>query len=173
MNDSRAWSLAAATALLLGLLGTPVVAGPALPRFDFTRSGGLAGWEGAHDVGPLWQTAEGLVISIRGADPFIISPARDYPEDQPLSLLVRLKSDQGGVGQVFYFQDSPQEAKSIRFPVRADTWDEVRVPLPPLGARYRLRLDPPGAGGTCVLSSLAVEARARESAPAPTVPAPR
>ena len=166
----KRWRGAALFAVMLAVRG---IAGAQLPpRIDFTRAGGEAGWEASHDVAPLTRTDEGLVIKITGADPFITSPARDYPESEPLSLVLRAKSDEGGVAQVFYFQGGAQEAKSVRFVLRKGVWEDVRVKLPPLGARYRLRFDPPGATGTCILASLAVEAQPKE-APAAAAPAPR
>ena len=158
------WRGAALLAATLALAGVAGAQPP--PRIDFTRAGSETGWDASHDVAPLTRTDDGLVIRITGADPFITGPAHDYPEGEPVTLVLRAKSDEGGVAQVFYFQGAAQEAKSVRFVLRKGAWDDVRVKLPPLGARYRLRFDPPGATGTCVLASLAVEAE-RKDAPAP------
>ena len=131
------------------------------PRFDFTRPAALSEWTALHDVERLTAVAEGLQIAISGADPYIVGPARDYPASSPLWLHIRLKSQQAGGGQIFYFPaaSGPTEANSIRFPVRGGQWEELDIPFPALGAGYRLRFDPPGSGGTCLLASLAFTPR--------------
>ncbi|HZO90957.1 MAG TPA: hypothetical protein VFB38_21710 [Chthonomonadaceae bacterium] len=133
----------------------------ALPGFDFTQAQDVQGWEPAHDVARLQGTPEGLLIEISGNDPYIVGPARDYPAGQPLWLSLRLKSEQAGGGQVFYFprDRGPSEENSVRFPVKANEWVDVRVPMPPLGPGYRLRLDPPGTGGKVLVASLRFEPR--------------
>jgi len=149
-------------------------AAPPLPAFDLTTAAGREGWEGLHDVGPLEGTAEGLAIAITGGDPYIAGPARDYPRGVPLWLIVRLKSEQGGTAQVFHYTAWPREEASVRFAVPAGIWHEARVPLPALDGRTRLRFDPPGSGGVCVLASLRCEARVAPRAPAwPKPEAPR
>jgi hypothetical protein len=147
-----------------------------IQSFDLTKDSEVQAWQPAHDVAPLQGSAEGMVIRIVGADPYIIGPPRDFPPGQLLWLRLRLRPDQAGTGQVFYFNEGPSEANSVRFPVRGGAWQEVRVPLPPLGPGYRLRLDPPGAGGSVVVASLSVEARLllqEPSWPKPTAPALR
>ncbi len=128
--------------------------GQALPAFDFTQASGVAGWTAAHDISSLQPTTNGLVVSISGDDPYLTGPPRVYPVNQPLWLLLRLNSDEGGIGQVFYYETAPTEANSVRFYVPAGGWTEVRVPVPPLWATTRLRIDPPGSGGRCVLGRL-------------------
>src|ERR1043166_5725098 len=122
-----------------------------LPRFDFTRANNAAEWVAAHDVAGIQGSREGMVIAINGDDPYIHGPARDYPAGQPLWLRLRLKSEQGGAGQVFYFERGATEENSVKFSARAGVWEEVRLPLPPLGPRFHLRLDPPGTGGKCLV----------------------
>jgi hypothetical protein len=129
-------------------------------------------WQPAHDVEPLTQTRDGMLISIKGDDPYIIGPARDYPAGQPLWLRIRLKSEQGGSGQIFYFKNAPTEPDSVHFPVRAGRWEEVRVPLPPLGPGTHLRLDPPGTAGVCLVSEIAVTPRLLLPPPVLPHPAP-
>jgi hypothetical protein len=84
-----------------------------------------------------------------------------------LWLKLRLKSDEGGICQVFYFMEGQgaTEADSIRFAVPAGEWFEARARLPALGPRYRLRIDPPGTGGVCLISSLHFERRVEIAAP--------
>lgn len=148
-----------------------------LARFDFTQEAVRLQWGAQHDISQLQTTTDGLKITIEGNDPYIIGPARDYPAGTSLWLHVRLKSDQSGTAQAFYFapNSGPDEEHSVRIAVRGGRWEEARVPLPPLGAGYRLRFDPPGSGGTCVLASLNVEARPVIAPPAwsrPTPPVP-
>src|SRR5207244_665056 len=73
------------------------------------------------------------------------------------------------MGQVFYFtaRKGTNEADSVRFPVQAGKWEDVRVPLPPLEPGTGLRLDPPGGtGNTVLVASLGVEPRILLKAPA-------
>jgi hypothetical protein len=130
-----------------------------LPEFDFTRPAGAAGWTAAHDISRLEPTSEGLRVSISGEDPYFVGPAVHCPVGQPLWLLIRLKSDPGGMAQVFYFTRNATEEASVRFDVPRGRWTEARLPLPALGPNYRLRIDPPGAKGTCTVSRLSIETR--------------
>ncbi|HEV2474601.1 MAG TPA: hypothetical protein VGS41_18135, partial [Chthonomonadales bacterium] len=138
-------------------------------RFDFTR--GAGDWLPLHDVRAMQPGSEGLRIEIGGADPYIAGPPRDYPVGKLLWLRLRLFSEAGGEGQVFYFQSSPSEPDSIRFPVAAGHWQDVQVPLPALGPAFRLRFDPPGDHGTAILRSLSVSVR--NVLPAPEWPKPQ
>lgn len=144
--------------LLASLVVTVLLPGAAvaqgLPDFDFSTPAGRAGWLPAHDVGALEGTADGMVVPITGGDPYIIGPARDYPADTPLWMYLRLKPEQAGMGQVFYFTGAPTEEHSVRFPAKANAWQEVRLPLPALGPGYHLRIDPPGTGGQAVIAWL-------------------
>ncbi|RME93184.1 MAG: hypothetical protein D6766_08645 [Verrucomicrobia bacterium] len=146
----------------------------ALVEFDFTDPAIVRQWRPLHDVGPLAGDAEGLRIEIRGPDPYIGGPPRDYPPDQPLWLTITLWSEQGGGGQIFYHRGAPNERDSVRFGVKAGEWQTVRLQLPPLGPRYRLRFDPPGQGGLCRVRSIRIEPRRLYTAPEwPPVEAPR
>ena len=159
--------------VLLALVhgGVALAAAP-LAEFDFTHPPTAALWTAAHDIPSLRSTVEGLEITIAGEDPYFIGPARNYPADQPLWLTLRLKSDQGGHGQVFYFPGgtSPTEAASVHFEASPGQWSEVLVPMPALGPNHRLRLDPPGQSGKCLLSWLRLERRILY--PPPTWPKP-
>lgn len=139
--------------------GVPVGLPAELPAFDFTTPAGTNGWAPTHDIGGFERVADGLRVTISGGDPYLTGPARDYPAGVPLWLRLRLRSDQAGSCQIFYFTTSPTEPRSVRFSVPAGQWVEGRVPLPALGAGYRMRIDPPGTGGTCTLASLRFEAR--------------
>jgi hypothetical protein len=147
----------------------------ALPAYDFTRPETVEQWRPAHDVARMEPVGAGMRIDISGGDPYLIGPAADYPVGQPLWLRVRLRSDQGGVGQIFYFQTNPTEENSIHFGVKAGEWVEVRAPMVALGPGYHLRLDPPGSKGTCIVAYIRFEPRTLLEEPAwpkPTVPNP-
>lgn len=149
--------LAAAALLLSGAVGLSQA--QTLPGFDFTRAEDRAGWQPTHDVSGLKAVPEGLAITISGADPYIIGPPRDFPTGQLLWMRVRLWSETGGTGQVFYFRQGAAEEDSVRFPVRAGVWEEKRLPLKALGPGFRFRIDPPGTWGTCIVASLTFEPR--------------
>lgn len=125
-----------------------------LPRIDFTRAAELSGWKPLHDIGGFSLTSDGLRVEITGEDPYFVGPPRDYPPGVGLRVSMRMRSEQGGTTQLFYFTDHPTEADSVRIPVRAGAWADVRANLPPLGAGYRLRIDPPGSGGACLIRSV-------------------
>jgi len=156
--------LPAVTGLCLLLI--PPVGGAALPTFDFTRAADCADWTPAHDLARLEAITEGLRAEITGDDPYFHGPPRDFPASTPLWLRVKLKSEQGGTCQVFYFRDQATEENSVRFEVPAGAWFEARVRLPALGPGWRLRLDPPGDHGACTFASLAFAERVRPEPPA-------
>src|SRR5438045_7845266 len=79
------------------------------PEFDFRHAEEVRAWQPAHDIAALEPVRDGMLIRISGSDPYAIGPARDYPEGEPLWLNLRLKSDQGGTGQLFYFQRAATE----------------------------------------------------------------
>lgn len=153
-----------ALALAIICIEGPAFSAPALPEFDFTRS--ATGWAPAHDVKPLEASPDGLAVTITGGDPYIIGPAADYPADVPLWALIRLKPEVGGGGQVFYYRDSPSESASAGFYAKGGQWQTVRIALPPLGAGFRIRIDPPGDRGRVVIASLAFQLRPSLKEPA-------
>jgi hypothetical protein len=165
---SRSFRAQSAVFLVVGLAALDAQA--ALPAFDFTKAADLEGWVAAHDIGSLRPSAEGLVVNISGADPYLMGPPRDYPAATPLWLRLRLKSDQGGRCQVFYYRNAPTEADSVRFDVPAGQWFESKTRLSALGAGYHIRIDPPGNRGVCLLGSLRFEERVAFPAPAWPVP---
>ena len=165
-NAMRILHFALCCAVLLGGILRRVEAQD-LPRFDFAASGTALDWQATHDISHLIPTALGLEVAISGEDPYLVSPPRDYPAGQALWLTLRLKSAQSGNGQIFYFPPTsgPNETDSVRFFVKGGEWTTVRVPLPALGPGYRLRFDPPGSGGTCLLALMALTPRRLFSEP--------
>jgi hypothetical protein len=144
--------------LWLALWATRVAA-ESLPRFDFTQLGGL-GWEAAHDL-ELANTMDGMRITITGSDPFTNGPPRDFPEGQRLTLHLRARCEKGGSAQIFYFREMPSEQDSVLFTMRDDELEDFKVPLPALGPAHRVRFDPPGKSGTCLLISMSFSPRAK------------
>jgi hypothetical protein len=126
--------------------------------FDFTTDSGRQGWSAAHDLEPLQASRQGLVFAPTGADPYAYGPPVPLTGDAPRWLVIRLQASQSGMGQVFFFQDGPTEAQSVRFPVPAGRWETVRVALPALKTgSWTFRIDPPGAKTT--IAFLDLEAR--------------
>jgi hypothetical protein len=133
----------------------------ALPEFDFTHAETVREWKIEHDLKPFEQTDDGVLLKISGGDPFISGPALKLPANEQLFLRVRLKSETGGLAQIFLMSDGANEKDSILFEAMPGKWTEVLLALPKLPPTARLRLDPPGDPGNCVLSLLRFE-RANE-----------
>lgn len=138
----------------------------ALPDFDFRTRPDVTAWEAWHAIAALTPTPEGLKIEIGGDDPYVRGPVRNYPADTPLWMHLRLKSDTAGMAQVFYYQTGPTEEDSVRFDVPAGVWTEVKARCPALGSGYRLRFDPPGDNGNCLVERLWFEPRPEITPPA-------
>lgn len=143
--------------LLIALVFLPGLLAAALPAYEFQAEKKSFGWRAANHIAGAGFTADGLQFSITGNDPFLISPPANYPTDTKLCLHLRLYSDTGGRGQVFYYQQNFQETDSVWFHAERGAWTEVRLPLPPLGTATRFRLDPPGGAGRCIISFIRVE----------------
>lgn len=139
--------------------------------FDLTRPEQAGQWKATHHISRIDASAEGAVIHIAGNDPYLTGPARDFPDGQPLWLEIKLRSDESGGLQVFYFQRVAEELHSVRRHVRAGQWETIRIAMPALGKGYRLRIDPPGGLGRCTLASVSLVAR-RVTTP-PQWPAPQ
>ena len=126
------------------------------PAFDFTDGAGAQGWVATHDIAGLTPSRDGLVVKISGADAFMHSPHGDFSAAGQLIFTATLRSPEAGWGQVFFSKDTDIEERSSFFAVR-EGWNDVCVPLPPMGAGWRLRLDFPATRGECVLARAAVE----------------
>jgi len=129
------------------------------PSYEFQTKRQSLGWQGANHIGKAAFTTDGLVFAIAGNDPYLISPPADFTSKEVLCVHIRLHSETGGRGQVFYMENGSgsREENSIAFSADANTWTEVRLPLPPLGKNTRLRLDPPGASGRCMINFIRIE----------------
>ena len=153
-------------------LGAVAARGEGLPSFDFSKADDLKLWHPAHDVTKFESQPDGVRITIGGPDPYLVGPRRDFPDGVPLRMTLKLKSDTGGVAQIFYIKDHATEEDSVRFEVRAGEWQKQRVNLPPLGKGVGLRFDPPGSGGSCVVTYLRFEPRIAWPEPAWPKPVP-
>jgi hypothetical protein len=129
------------------------------PDFDLTTVPDVTGWKAQHDIASLTPTTNGLAITLAGSDPYLTGPARDYPPGKLLWLRMRLRSEQSGNAQVFYYQTGPTEANSVRFYVASGGWQDIVAPMPALGPGWSLRFDPPGSGGQCEVSRIWFEER--------------
>jgi len=167
MLSGRTWNWLLALGLVLRITAAE------LPEFPFTDAKVADSWSNPHEC-TLSPDRDGLRIHITGGDPYLFGPTRDFPADQLLWLTLRLKSETGGNGQVFFFDGGPTEERSVRFVAPAGEWTTVRVPLPALGPNHRLRLDPPGDRGACTLAHLGFTPRVLVTPPAwPKPAAPR
>jgi hypothetical protein len=177
-NRRRTFAFAQAvtlTAVLIACAHATAQSAGGLPAFDFRQPGAVAEWGEQHDIKRIEATEQGMAIHIDGPDPYLSGPARDYPPGVPLFLKVRLKPPVGGALQVFFFGPGQisSEENSVRVPVRRGGWQTVSLALPPLGRGFRLRLDPPGSRGVCLIESIRSEPRLEVAAPAwprPSVP---
>jgi hypothetical protein len=130
-----------------------------LPAFDLSDPTTAAQWKPAHDVS-LRATNGALHVGITGTDPYFIGPARNYPTDLPLWMIVEGRSDSAGSAQVFWAGRLPEsEERSVRFFMPGNTNAVLRIPIPPIGPGTRLRVDPPGFSGSFTLRSLRFEPR--------------
>src|SRR5215204_7553232 len=74
---------------------------------DFHHSSVVARWKPDHDVAMIRSTAEGMEIDISGPDPFVTGPIMELQvgvaDHTRWVLELKLRSDQGGMVEVFYF----------------------------------------------------------------------
>src|SRR6266850_3099362 len=96
------------------------------PVFDFSDAKTVGEWRGNKQILQMEATKEGMSITVEGNDPFMNGPARNYPTDQLLWLKMRVKSEQGGVVQVFYFKDGAREENSVKAAVAGGKWEDVK-----------------------------------------------
>src|SRR5215210_4403512 len=94
-------------------------AAQAFTAFDFTRSRNPGAWRAVQDAA-VRPSAEGLEIDVSGPDPYLnlTGPGVDFPDDVPTRVFVRLRSEQPGHAQLFYFRDAPAEPQSVRMGVK-------------------------------------------------------
>ncbi|MFM7321277.1 MAG: hypothetical protein ACKO5K_07110 [Armatimonadota bacterium] len=146
------------------------------PLLDLRTESGRKGWNATHDLEPLAADREGLRLVATGDDPYAIGPVVEIPAATPLWMIVRLRADTAGMGQLFFWTpgpgSGPVEENSVRFPVGAGEETVARLPIPARSdTRLRLRFDPPGdKGSTTVLSSVDFQERVEFAEPRWTYP---
>lgn len=114
------------------------------PVLEFSGGRDSQGWKAAHDIAAMEPSAEGLIVRASGSDPFLHGPRGDFSSaDEPLLFTATMKSEVAGWGQVFASKDVDRESQSAFFRLEKG-WNEVCLPLPPMGRDWRLRLDSPG-----------------------------
>ncbi len=152
---SRNGHLAIMLLALMASFSTPAGAKLAV-TWDFTK--GMHGWQGNKHVTDLAVTAEGLAFESTGNDPWIEGPAVDLPSAGMTRVKVRMKSDAGPGGELFYGRVF-QAGRSVRFTVKSDgQWHDYALVIPDaLGPGARFRLDPAAGAGHIVVRSIAVE----------------
>lgn len=116
-------------------------------------------WHPLNHISSFKACPDGLEVVVDGEDPYFVGPPMNFPPDKPLWLILKVKSEKGGMGQVFYFKKNATEEDSVRFDIRPVIWQEIEVPLPKLGTNYRFRIDPPGSSGVFVIEKFTVEPR--------------
>ncbi len=132
-----------------------------LPSFDFTKASVVAEWKADHGISSITSTAEGMRIVISGEDPYLHGPVRNYPSDSPLIATMRMKCDQPGFTEIFWYKQGSYPVagnEAGAFVTQPGVWEDVRIVLPALGSNTILRIDPPGSGGVCVIQSLTFQA---------------
>jgi hypothetical protein len=149
-----------AITLLFALLLAPPASAAPLPAFDFRNADTVAQWEPAHDVAAVRPSPEGMEVAASGDDPFLVGPAVELPEGTPLALELKVRSERGGEVEVFYFTDHARAGQSVSARVAPGVWEELRLPLPPLGRRVTFRIDPPATkGGGATIASMSLRPR--------------
>jgi len=138
-----------------------------LPAFDFTDPKTVAEWQPTYHISRISHSPEGMVIEIGGYDPYTHGPVRQFPDNVPLWVEIRVKSDQTGTLQIFYAragQGTAEERSARRF-VHTTDWVTLRMPLPALGPRAWIRIDPPGTSGKCTIAYMRFAPRITPSSP--------
>ena len=127
---------------------------PKFPAFDFRRASEVRRWQEWHDLAPPEAGKDGMLLLTTGDDPYLVGPRVDFPQQVPLMVSLRVYSDEPGSWQLFFFDRNANEAQSVRMAGRAGEWIELKAALPELGPGYRLRIDPPGRKGKCVVAEM-------------------
>lgn len=124
-------------------------------EIDFKKPETIKQWHPLNHISSFKLTPQGLEIGVAGIDPYFAGPPLDLPK-APSWLILRLKSEKGGMGQVFYFRNNATEEDSLLFEIDPGVWQEIELPLPKLGSGYRLRIDPPGNSGLFVIDKIVI-----------------
>lgn len=142
------------------------------PAFDFRRASEVRRWQERHDLAPPQAGDDGMLLQITGDDPYLVGPRVDFPQQVPLTVSLRVFSDEPGSWQLFFFDRHANETQSVRMAGRAGEWIELKAALPELGPGTRLRIDPPGRKGKGIVAEMRFRRRLTVDPPAWPQPQP-
>ncbi|VTS02707.1 hypothetical protein : Uncharacterized protein OS=Chthonomonas calidirosea (strain DSM 23976 / ICMP 18418 / T49) GN=CCALI_02122 PE=4 SV=1 [Tuwongella immobilis] len=154
--------------LLIGVCFWPqLVHAQALPRLDFSKIAEFHEWGFVHEIGNRNRESDGMHVTLRGLDPYLIRKPLNFPPNVPLLVRMRVKSESGGMAQIFFGVGGViREELSARIPLAAgNTWQNVHAIVPPLGPNTLLRIDPPGNAGEFAIASMEFEPRLEVTMP--------
>lgn len=130
-----------------------------MPQFDLTQPS-LDQWQARNHIAAITQTPAGVAIDAAGDDPHFETTPLSFAPDTPLILRLRVRSQESGMLQIFYYPDSggASEANSVRLQLKGGgAWQDLWVPVPALGPNTRFRIDPPSDKGRTVIAALNFE----------------
>lgn len=154
--------------LALALTG-PSARGAVILDHDFTQPDIARAWQHQAHHATFRQVPEGMEVIITDHDPYFYGPVLGLTGSQPLRLTLRFRSETGGAGQIFALCPQTGHEVVADFHGPRGQWRTAVLDLPALQSGCRLRIDPPGTSGRCVLASLRLETR--HDFPQPTWPA--
>ena len=135
--------------------GTDPAQATLLANYTFTQ--GLAPWTPNAQIKLLGTSNEGARLALQAPDPFLVSPALNFPAGKPVTVTLRMRSSGEPEGQ-FYFGKEFSEANLQSFEVFPDgKWHEYTVRLPAQAPGAFLRFDPPCGGQPLELTFIRVE----------------
>ena len=121
---------------------------------------GFNGWSGNFDVSDSVISSNGWSFVSTGIDPWLNSPVTDFPTGGQLTFRIYMKSSANIHAQIFYAPNGVgfSEENSVRFTVNPDgQFHEYFVPMPTLGAAYKLRFDPASSPGSITVQQIQAE----------------
>jgi len=152
--------------ILLALaLFVPAAQAKVATEWDFTK--GTLGWTPNAKVAPLKSSAEGLLVTATGADPWIEGPAVELPGAETTRVRIRMRSTADAGAQMFYGMSFTEE-RSARFTVHDDgEWHDYSLVIRErLTGPTRFRLDPCHDAGELTIRYIKVEAIGKLLVPA-------
>ena len=120
---------------------------------------GLSSWSTAPDVTRVEATVNGVILTCRPPDSWILSPPISKSLGPYVSMTVTMQSNADFNGNV-YFGKNLTERDSVPFVVIPDgKLRSYTITLPALDAGSRIRLDPTGGAGRVTVLSVTLSAR--------------
>ncbi len=125
-----------------------------LADWDFSRD--TQGWQAINGCS-IAPAADGLRVSLSGADPFITSAELTGQPQGPVLAVLRTRGQGGGAACYWYEEGDAgyagDKVQTFALPGGSD-WRETRVRLPVRGRLKRLRFDPPGTAGVIEIATI-------------------